>query len=165
MSAGGRAYFGGTFDPPHLGHIILASEAIYQLGLEQINWIITPDPPHKKGRVITPQEHRLEMLKRVIDRYQGFNISEVDMRRPPPHYAADTVEILKDQDPDHELVYLIGEDSLCDLPDWHQPDRFLSKVDQLAVYSRTGYQADLDQIGMFVQHPDIHHLISSSQSQ
>ena len=92
MSTGSIGYFGGTFDPPHLGHIILASETRYQLGLDLIRWIITPDPPHKVNKTISPLQHRMEMLKLVVIQDQGFEISEIDLHRPPPHYAADTVE-------------------------------------------------------------------------
>ena len=139
-------YFGGTFDPPHLGHMIIAHEARYHLDLSKVNWIITPDPPHKTNRVVTPQEHRLEMLKRVVDLEEGFEISDVDIQRSSPHYAADTVEILKRQNPEIEMVYIIGEDSLRDLASWYEPDRFLSAVDILAVYPRPDIVIDIDQL-------------------
>lgn len=148
MSRGGIGYFGGTFDPPHLGHIILASEARYQLGLDQMNWIITPDPPHKTDRLITSQNHRWEMLKRVVEQFAGFEISDIDLRRPPPHFAADTVEILKNENPEQDLIYVIGEDSLRDLPGWHEPIRFLTAIDRLAVYSRPGIESNLNETGI-----------------
>lgn len=137
-------YLGGTFDPPHLGHAILAGEALCQLGLDEVMWLITPDPPHKLGREITPVRTRLEMLRLVTSRYDRFSISEVDLERDPPYYAADTVEILKNQQPGMELVYIIGEDSLDDLPKWYQPERFLAAIDQLAVAPRPGFNANLD---------------------
>ncbi|MCK5793629.1 MAG: nicotinate (nicotinamide) nucleotide adenylyltransferase [Anaerolineales bacterium] len=139
-------YFGGTFDPPHLGHIILAAEAKYYLGLDEFRWVITPEPPHKKGRSITPVKYRLDMLKLVVADQMMFEISEVDIQRIPPHYAADTVEILKNQQPSEELVYIIGEDSLKDLPDWYETSRFISAIDQLAVAPRPEVSADLDQL-------------------
>jgi len=139
-------YFGGTFDPPHLGHIILAAEAKYYLGLDEFRWVITPEPPHKKGRSITPVKYRLDMLKLVVADQMMFEISEVDIQRIPPHYAADTVEILKNQQPSAELVYIIGEDSLKDLPDWYETSRFISAIDQLAVAPRPEVSADLDQL-------------------
>ena len=114
-------YFGGTFDPPHLGHIILAAETLYLLELDTFYWIITPDPPHKTDRIITPVKHRLEMLRLVAEKYRKFLISDIDLQRDPPHYAADTVKILKNGNPSAELVYIIGEDSLRDLPEWHEP--------------------------------------------
>ncbi len=139
-------YFGGTFDPPHLGHIILAAEAMYQLELDSLQWILTPFPPHKDNLPITPVEGRLEMLKLVVDKHPGFEISLVDLNRDPPHYAADTVEILRAENPSSKLVYLIGEDSLFDLPEWYDPNRFLTNVDQLAVALRPQINSDLTKL-------------------
>ncbi len=136
-------YFGGTFDPPHLGHVLVAREAFFQLGLDAILWLITPDPPHKTEREITPTSHRLDMLELITGKYDEFMVSKVDLERSPPYYAADTVEIIKRQKPDAELIYIIGEDSLRDLPNWHQPERFLTSIDQLGVAPRPGFQPDL----------------------
>ena len=139
-------YFGGTFDPPHLGHAILAAEATHHLELDKFRWIITPEPPHKREQTITPVEYRLEMLKLVVGNEEGVEISDVDIRREPPHFAADTVQILKKENPSEYLVYIIGEDSLMDLPDWYQPNRFLSSLDLLAVAPRPGVHTDLDRL-------------------
>lgn len=136
-------YFGGTFDPPHLGHEILAREAFCQIGLDAVMWLITPGPPHKNDREITPVQARLDMLELVTGRYEEFFISDVDLRRPPPYYAADTVEIIKSQQPDVDLVYIVGEDSLQDLPDWFEPGRFLSAIDLLVVAPRPGIDSNL----------------------
>jgi nicotinate-nucleotide adenylyltransferase len=137
-------YFGGTFDPPHIGHIILSVETMYQLELNDLYWILTPDPPHKNDQPLTPVQARLEMLELIQSKYPELKLSYVDLNRKPPHYAADTVEILKNENPSWKLVYLIGEDSLCDLPDWHEPKRFLQNVDLLAVTPRPFIKADLN---------------------
>ena len=139
-------YFGGTFDPPHLGHNILAAEAFYQLELDSLLWILTPFPPHKNNLPITPVEIRLEMLKLVVDKHPGFEISLVDLNRDPPHYAADTVEILRAENPTSKLIYLIGEDSLVDLPDWYAPTKFMANVDQLVVALRPQINSDLTKL-------------------
>ncbi|NOQ39626.1 MAG: nicotinate (nicotinamide) nucleotide adenylyltransferase [Anaerolineales bacterium] len=139
-------YFGGTFDPPHLGHVILAVEALYQLELDSLKWILTPFPPHKNNLPITPVEVRLEMLKLAVGKHPGFEISLVDLNRDPPHYAADTVEILRAENPTSKLIYLIGEDSLVDLPDWYAPTRFLANVDQLVVALRPQINSDLTKL-------------------
>lgn len=150
MSPGKRVgYFGGTFDPPHLGHYILAVEALYQLELDALEWILTPAPPHKSDRQITPVEIRLEMLGLILAENPRFAISEVEIGRQPPHYAADTVEIIRASRPDDELIYIIGEDSLRDIPEWYQPQLFISRIDQLAVAPRPGVntdRTDLDRI-------------------
>jgi len=139
-------YFGGTFDPPHLGHIILARETQFHLGLDAFWWILTPDPPHKKSRILTPVKQRLEMINLIVEEYGKFAICDVDLNRDPPHYAADTVEILKKQNPSMELVYIIGEDSLQDLPEWHDPSRFLDIVDQLAIAPRPRIATTMEEL-------------------
>ena len=147
MKAGRRiGYFGGTFDPPHLGHLILAVEALHQLELDRLHWILTPDPPHKTQRQISPVEIRLEMLQLIMDIRPVFQISLIDINRDPPHFAADTVELLKNKNPADELVYVIGEDSLQDLPDWHAPDRFIAAVDTLAIAPRPGISTDMEEM-------------------
>lgn len=146
MKNGRIGYFGGTFDPPHLGHVILAIEAYYQLKLDSLQWVITPDPPHKKNRSITPLNKRLEMLNLVMKKYQEFGISQVDLQRDPPHFAADTVEILKNDSPETGLVYIIGEDSLRDLPDWKEPERFLANIDELAIAPRPNVDTNLEDL-------------------
>jgi nicotinate-nucleotide adenylyltransferase len=139
-------YFGGTFDPPHIGHQVLASEALYQAELDSLMWILTPKPPHKSNQSLSSEEHRLAMLQMMIKLSPQFSISQIDMDRDPPHYAADTVEMLKKQDPYIELVYLVGEDSLRDLSSWYQPERFLDNIDQLCVARRPGISVNLDEI-------------------
>lgn len=139
-------FYGGTFDPPHLGHEILAQEACYQLGLDSLQWLVTPDPPHKQEAVITPIQQRLEMLDLIVGPIPYFEISRLDLDRQAPHYAADSVELARQMFPDCEIVYLLGEDSLRDLPDWHEPARFLAALDQLAVAPRPGIKADLTEL-------------------
>jgi len=139
-------YFGGTFDPPHLGHLIIAREAYYQLDLDLLRWVLTPDPPHKLNRKITPVDLRMNMLELAIDGDSGFEISTIDIDRKAPHYAADTVELIKKEEPDDELVYIIGEDSLRDLTDWRDVERFLSFVDLLAVAPRPDVATDLAEL-------------------
>ncbi|MEJ5223535.1 MAG: adenylyltransferase/cytidyltransferase family protein, partial [Anaerolineales bacterium] len=79
--------FGGTFDPPHVGHLILAAEARDQLGLSRVLWVLTPQPPHKQGQPITPLAHRLAMLAHMLADSPEFEISRVEIERPGPHYA------------------------------------------------------------------------------
>ncbi len=138
--------FGGTFDPPHLGHLILAAEAFDQLSLSRLLWVLTPDPPHKQGNLITPLEYRLEMVKAAIRDDPAFELSSVEIDRPGPHYALDTVDLLAEKYPRDELVYLIGGDSLHDLPTWHRPQDFLRACQALGVMRRPGDVIDLASI-------------------
>jgi nicotinate-nucleotide adenylyltransferase len=135
--------FGGTFDPPHLGHQILAAEALHQLGLEQVLWVLTSNPPHKQERLILPLSIRLELLEAAVSDNPGFEISRVDIDRPAPHYALDTVRLLKQAYPGHQIVYLMGGDSLRDLPNWHKPQDFVAESDHLGVMRRPEDAIDL----------------------
>jgi len=135
--------FGGTFDPPHIAHLILAGEACYQLGLERLLWVLTPFPPHKQGRSILPLNIRLELLSAALKSEPSYELSRVDIDRPPPHYAIDTMTLLNSEYPDDELIYLIGGDSLHDLPVWYKPDQLLAVCSALGVMRRPGDQVDL----------------------
>lgn len=138
--------FGGTFDPPHLGHLILAEEARYQLKLERILWLLTPVSPFKTRAGISPWEQRLELLQAAIADNPGFEISRVDIDRPAPHYAFESVKLIRDRYPDADLVYLMGGDSLRDLADWEQPDELLARVDQIGVMRRPDNPIDIGQL-------------------
>lgn len=135
--------FGGTFDPPHLGHLILAAEARQQLSLTSLLWVLTPDPPHKQAAPIIPLAHRLAMLQLAISGDADFELSRVEMDRPGPHYALDTLNLLAEQNPGAEMVYLMGGDSLRDLPTWHRPADLLSACRYLGVMRRPGDSIDL----------------------
>ncbi|MBN1121497.1 MAG: nicotinate (nicotinamide) nucleotide adenylyltransferase [Anaerolineae bacterium] len=127
--------FGGTFDPPHIGHLILAEVARDSLDLEAVLWVVAADPPHKQGLSITPVSHRLQMVELVAADNAAFRVSTVDVERPGPHYSVDMLRLLSGQYPDDELVFIIGGDSLADLPQWHQP-RELIEMTKLAVLNR-----------------------------
>ncbi len=135
--------FGGTFDPPHVGHLILAAEARDQLGLERVLWVVTPDPPHKLGRKITPLETRLEMVQAAICGDAGFELSRVEINRAGPHYSVDTVRILAEANPGAQLFYLMGGDSLHDLPLWKRPAEFIGALDGIGVMRRPQDFVDL----------------------
>ena len=136
--------FGGTFDPPHIGHQILASEALLQLSLNKVLWVLTPDPPHKKGRIISPLKDRLDMVVAAITGYPDFELSRIDIDRPPPHFAVDTVHLLSKKNPSAEIIYLMGGDSLSDLPDWYNARGFVSSCHVLGVLRRPGYEINLN---------------------
>jgi nicotinate-nucleotide adenylyltransferase len=134
--------FGGTFDPPHIGHLILASEAYDQLQLDRLLWVLTPDPPHKQGNQISPASQRSELVAAAIADNPSFELSRVELDRPGPHYAVDTVRLLRGQFPGWELFYLIGGDSLHDLPTWHMPFELVKEVDGFGVMRRPGDSID-----------------------
>jgi nicotinate-nucleotide adenylyltransferase len=135
--------FGGTFDPPHLAHLLLASEAAYQFELARALWVLTPNPPHKDNDPITALAHRLAMLELAIADNPVFELSRLELDRPGPHYSLDTIKLLAAQEPDAEITLLIGGDSLNDLPTWRSPSDLLAAVRQIGVMRRPGDSVDL----------------------
>ena len=138
--------FGGTFDPPHIGHLVLAAEAQRQLKLEQVLWVLTPDPPHKQGLLISPLEFRLKLLEAALGDDPSFLLSRVDIDRPPPHYSLATMLLLVQQFLGDALIYLMGSDSLGDLPTWHKPKEFIKSCKEIGVMHRPGDLARLDEV-------------------
>ena len=132
--------FGGTFDPPHIGHLILAAEAYDRLSLDRVLWVLTFHPPHKLHQAISPIQHRLDMVMAAIENDPRFELSRVDIDRPAPHYAVDTVRLLGQNFPKSDLVYLMGGDSLENLPSWYKPHDFLDGCQSLGVMRRPGGQ-------------------------
>lgn len=134
--------FGGTFDPPHLGHLILAECALDALRLSRVLFVLAADPPHKRDQHVTPLRHRLVMLERAIAGNQRFVLSRIDIDRPGPHYSADTLHLLSDEQPEADLVFLMGGDSLDAFPTWHDPTRILAHA-RLGVMQRPGNAIDM----------------------
>lgn len=141
-----RGFLGGSFDPPHLGHLILSMNALEELELDHLAWILTPVPPHKPDRELTSVEIRTALVEAALADTAEISLSRIEIDRPPPHYAADTMELLRGKFPGDCLVYLIGEDSLRDLPEWHEPGRFLDLIDILGVMSRPAVEVDPDDL-------------------
>ena len=135
--------FGGTFDPPHLGHLILASEARVQLNLTRLLFVLTPTPPHKLNQLISSIDDRLAMLKLALDDESAFELSTMEMERPGPHYTLDTLEVLADKHPGADLILLLGGDSLHDLPTWHRPADLVAVCRQIGVIRRPGDSVEL----------------------
>jgi nicotinate-nucleotide adenylyltransferase len=138
--------FGGTFDPPHVGHLILASEAKSQLELTRVLWTVTPDPPHKQDQSITSLEHRLAMVKLAIQDEPSFELSDIELSRSGPHYTVDTIKLLAHENPNAEIVPIIGGDSLNDLPTWHKPKEILFAAHWVGVMRRPGEETDLEML-------------------
>ncbi len=133
---------GGTFDPIHIGHLILAEEAWHQLGLDKV--LLTPaaDPPHKRDQGKSPAEHRVRMVELAIADNPHLALSRVDVDRPGPHYTLDMVQLLlKQHGPGIELYFLMGLDSLVDLPTWHKPLDLMQQC-HLVAFSRPDAEFD-----------------------
>jgi nicotinate-nucleotide adenylyltransferase len=144
--SGRLGVFGGTFDPPHLGHLILAAEAQAQLGLEKVLFVLTADPPHKRKKHLSPLKDRLAMVQAAIRGQKIFKLSRVDIDRPGPHFTADTMKLLAKEHKGKDLVYLIGGDSLRDLPDWERAQDFVDACTALGVMRRPRTRIPLDDL-------------------
>ena len=112
--------YGGTFDPIHCAHLILAREAMEQLKLAKVVFVPAMVSPHKLEQESAPAALRLEMLQAAIACEAGFEIDELELHRPAPSFTIDTVEEFKRQDPTSQICYLIGSDNVARLNSWHR---------------------------------------------
>ena len=133
--------FGGTFDPVHIGHLAVAERACDELGLDEVVFVPALQPPHKPHRVISPIHHRVNMLELAIAGNPRFRWSDVDMRPGEPSYTVSMLQRMQDEEPDAELAFIVGEDSLRDFGTWHQPERIL-ELTRLVVADRPGVEVD-----------------------
>ncbi|MRR29337.1 nicotinate (nicotinamide) nucleotide adenylyltransferase [bacterium] len=138
--------FGGTFDPPHVGHLILAEECRSQLQLDLLLWAVTDNPPHKRYANVSPVEERVKLVEIAIQGNPAFRLSRIDIDRPGPHYAIDTMNLLRLEYPNSQLFYLMGGDSLHDLPSWLRPQDFLRVCDGIGVMRRHEDGVDLESL-------------------
>ena len=159
---------GGTFDPPHMGHLNLAQTACKQLALDTVLWVPAGQPPHKHHQTPASNfdkpcpagrdapsavQHRLAMTQLTIAEHPQFALCRLDLDRPGPHYTADLLALLQAQyGPFASFWFLVGEDSLRDLAKWRSPERILD-ICRLAVYPRPGPPILWDQLEQLI--PDI----------
>ena len=144
---------GGTFDPPHVGHLWLGETARDQLGLDEVWFLPVGEPPHKVGREITAVSHRLYMTQLAIQSHPNFSVNRVDMDRPAPHTTASLLHLLHKTLPNTQFWLIIGGDSLQDFPTWSTPCEIISMC-RLAVLDRPGVTIDWDVLETAV--PNIH---------
>lgn len=114
---------GGTFDPVHIAHLVLAQQALEQLGLDKVLFIPAGDPWRKSDRDPTLAVHRLAMTRLAVEDNESFEVDDMEVRRQGPTYTIETLTHLRNRyDADDELFLLLGEDALADLPNWHEPE-------------------------------------------
>lgn len=138
MSKKRVAIFGGTFDPPHQGHFILAEQLKNNFGLAEIIFMPTGKPPHKKDKVISPDEDRLNMLKLAVEKNKFFSLSDWEIQNEGYSYTAKTLEDFVPQIDADEVFFIIGADSLAEIFKWKQPEYLLSEG-KFIVFNRPGY--------------------------
>ena len=132
--------FGGTFDPIHWGHLVLAEEAMNAAGLDRILFVPSALPPHKQGRELTAWTHRMAMVRLAVDGIPGFEVSDIESDPGRPHYSLDTLERLAERHAGDRLSFIIGSDSLLEMPGWRSPATIVERW-PLVVLARPGFDA------------------------
>lgn len=129
--------FGGSFNPPHVAHLIVAEVARDQFGFDEVWWIPNATPPHKPHDELAKVDHRLEMTQRAVEDNPAFRVCDIEVERSGVSYTVETVRVLQEQRPDTDFALLIGSDSLDHFAEWHKPDEIAERV-PLVVYKRPG---------------------------
>lgn len=133
--AGPVGILGGTFDPPHVGHLLLAQTALEQLGLERVLFVPAGQPVHKEDNAVSAAHHRVTMTRLALARSPAFVVDTTDVERPEPHTTATLLPLLRAQYPGRQLWLLIGGDSLRDFATWYRPQEIIAQA-PLAVLAR-----------------------------
>jgi nicotinate-nucleotide adenylyltransferase len=136
---------GGTFDPPHVGHLLLAECARDQLHLDKVLFLPVGHPPHKQQDRVTAAAHRLAMTRLAIAGHDAFQVDTTDLERPPPHYTVTLLPLIAGRHPGAAIWLLLGGDSLRDLPGWYRPEE-LPRMCRLAVLPRPGAAVDMSNL-------------------
>ncbi|CAM3943590.1 nicotinate-nucleotide adenylyltransferase [Lederbergia lenta] len=132
---------GGTFDPPHLGHLIIANEVLHHLALDEIHFMPNQEPPHKNRVSGTTAEDRVRMLELSISGNSQFLVEKIELERNGRSYTIDTMKILQETNPDYDYYFIIGADMVEYLPNWHKVDE-LVKLIQFVGVNRPGYKLE-----------------------
>jgi nicotinate-nucleotide adenylyltransferase len=146
--------FGGTFDPVHSGHLLLAEQGREQGRLDEVWFVPAAHPPHKDEPTVSRFEQRVEMLALALAGNPAFRIDELEKERPGPSYTVDTLAELRRRHPTLEFLLLIGADTLNDLPLWYQPLRVLEQVGLLVVARPGSIVLTAEQLRTRLQAPD-----------
>jgi nicotinate-nucleotide adenylyltransferase len=128
---------GGTFDPIHVGHLLVARDAMDALELDRVIFVPASIPPHKLETDMAPAESRLAMVRLAIGDDPDFSVSEVDFLRSGPSFSIDTVKRLQEEFPGNDLFFLIGEDNLGEIWSWKDPERLFQEC-RVIVIGRPG---------------------------
>ncbi len=136
-AGGGTGVLGSAFNPPHLGHLALAQEALWQLKLDRVILVPTGEAPHKRIVDEPGRELRLAMTRLAASEDRRFEVSTLEVEREGPSYTYETLEVLADDDPNAELVFLMGADAALGLESWRNPERVVSKA-RLGIAMRAG---------------------------
>lgn len=134
------AIFGGTFDPIHIGHLIIAEQAYNRFDLSKVVFMPAGNPPHKNNQELTPVELRLQMVKLAIQDNKHFTVSDWEIKKNEPSYTAETLRHFNDKYQE-EIYFIIGADSLLDIPNWKEPE-FLMENGNFIVARRPNFSLE-----------------------
>lgn len=119
---------GGTFDPIHNGHLLLGKQAYQEYHLQEVWFMPSGQPPHKKDHPVTAAEDRCEMVRLAIAEYPYFRLSEFEVNRSGNSYTAQTLMLLRAEYPEHRFFFIIGADSLYEIEHWYRPEEVMRQV-------------------------------------
>ena len=142
--------YGGTFDPIHYGHLLLAERCREELQLDEVWFIPAGSPPHKQGRVSTPAKARMAMVEFAVSGFPEFRVSRIELERVGPSYTVQTLEQVRASAPSREVFLLMGADSIAELVTWKDPARILELAQVVAV-NRAGEKPDLSSLNELMQ--------------
>ncbi|EHL73519.1 MULTISPECIES: nicotinate-nucleotide adenylyltransferase [Bacillus] len=145
---------GGTFNPPHIGHLIIANEVLCALGLNEVRFMPNYEPPHKQKMDSVSVEDRLAMVSLAIADHPKFTIEEIELLRMGKSYTYDTMVLLKEREPDTEFYFIIGGDMIEYLPKWYRIEE-LCKLVQFVGVKRPNYSVDTPYPVLIVDVPEI----------
>ncbi|HND53027.1 MAG TPA: nicotinate-nucleotide adenylyltransferase [Pirellulaceae bacterium] len=146
--------YGGTFDPVHFGHLLLAECCREQARLDEVWFVPAAIPPHKQSSQVGAAEHRLEMLRLAVSGYSEFVVSDCELRRGGVSYTVDTLEEIRAARPNDELFFLLGADALNDLIGWRAPARIIELATLVAVHRADAAAPNWAALeGLFQSHP------------
>jgi nicotinate-nucleotide adenylyltransferase len=143
----------GTFDPPHNGHVAIAEHMRDANQLDQVWLVVTPLNPFKKDRTLSPDHHRLAMVRLAVQGRDGLVASGFEIDLPRPNYTADSLRFMRHRWPDHDFSLIIGSDNLAQFHRWKDPEDILEHH-ALLVYPREGFKEHLAAT-IFHGHPGV----------
>ncbi|MCL6572237.1 MAG: nicotinate-nucleotide adenylyltransferase [Bacillus sp. (in: Bacteria)] len=145
---------GGTFDPPHYGHLLIANEVLSSLHLDEIWFMPNHEPPHKKKVDSVKDEERLHMLELAIQGNDAFRIETIELKRQGPSYTDETMKMINDHYTGHQFFFIIGADMIEYLPKWHNIEELVKSVQFVGV-KRSTYSHQTDYPILYVDVPTI----------
>ncbi|PLT30935.1 nicotinate-nucleotide adenylyltransferase [Peribacillus deserti] len=145
---------GGTFDPPHLGHLIVANEVLEALSLDEVRLMPNHIPPHKKYNEDVTSNDRLQMVRISINSNPKLSLETIELGREGASYTYDTIEALREREPDTQFYFIIGADMIEYLPKWHRVEELMKMVQFVGV-QRPSYKEETSYPVIMVEMPQI----------